>query len=77
MPGMSSPNLEGEEASALTPGQPPQTGYGHVPPLTGPLPHSPLHPLFGGLAFELPRLPLFEFGWALPGGGGSPRYPRG
>uniref|UniRef100_A0A672USL0 Tetraspanin 10 n=1 Tax=Strigops habroptila TaxID=2489341 RepID=A0A672USL0_STRHB len=41
------------------------------------LPHSPLHPLLGGLAFELPRLPLFELGWSLPGGGGSPHHPRG
>lgn len=43
----------------------------------GALPHSPLHPLFGGLAFELPCLPLLEFGWSLPGGGGSPCHPGG
>lgn len=40
-------------------------------------PHSPLHPLLGRLALELPRLPLLEFGWSFPGGGGSPGHPGG
>lgn len=59
MPGMSSPNLQGERASALTPSQPPPTPGWHVrprPPTTGALPWvpglcptHPCTPFLGGL----------------------------
>lgn len=68
-----------KESEAQSPPDPCHAGTPIRVPAWGPAarPHSPLHPLLGWLALELPRLPLLEFGGSFPGGGGSPGHPGG
>lgn len=68
-----------KESETQSPPDPCHAGTPIRVPAWGPAarPHSPLHPLLGWLALELPRLPLLEFGGSFPGGGGSPGHPGG